>query len=117
VFVPFNLGAFVSWKLDPRVKVSLDSRYEVAYPPDLVEKYVAFYRGEEGSEEIVERFPTDCVLLERGSKAEALLNRTRPDKWVEVYKDDVYALYVRRSLAGQFRKVDNTGKDIVGQFP
>src|SRR5262249_5369267 len=32
LMVPFRIGAYVSWKLYPAVKVSVDSRYEVAYP-------------------------------------------------------------------------------------
>src|SRR5262249_44079595 len=32
LLVPFELGAYVSWKTDGRVKVSIDSRFEAAYP-------------------------------------------------------------------------------------
>ena len=28
VIVPFNVGAYISWKLYPAVKVNIDSRYE-----------------------------------------------------------------------------------------
>ena len=38
LMVPFRQGAYVSWRLYPAVKVSLDSRYEVAYPDAVVKQ-------------------------------------------------------------------------------
>ena len=42
LMVPFVAGSYVSWKLYPEVKVSLDSRYEVAYPVPAVRENVSF---------------------------------------------------------------------------
>src|SRR5262249_39408946 len=36
LMVPFRLGAYVSWKLYPAVKVSLDSRYEEVFSDEIV---------------------------------------------------------------------------------
>ena len=57
LMVPFNWGAYVSWRLYPGVKVSVDSRYEVAYPPASVEENVAFYRAEKGWQGVPRRAP------------------------------------------------------------
>ena len=46
--VPFEYGAYVSWKLYPAVRVSIDSRYEVAYPDWWVDEILRFYRAQPG---------------------------------------------------------------------
>jgi hypothetical protein len=40
LLTPFELGAFVSWKMYPDVHVSLDARFEVAYPHQVVADHV-----------------------------------------------------------------------------
>jgi hypothetical protein len=105
LMVPFDVGAFVSWNLYPNVKVSNDSRYEVAYPHGLVEEIVAFYRAETGWHATLHRYPTDAILVPRGSPLEKQLDGGGPDntcqRWLCVYRDCGYLLYVPESqLAG-----------------
>src|SRR5262249_43423399 len=40
VLVPFETGAYVSWKTDGHAKVSIDSRFEAAYAPKLLEEHL-----------------------------------------------------------------------------
>ncbi len=65
LITPFVEGAYVSWELWPDVKVSLDSRFDVAYQDGLLEEQERFYRMEAGWQEFLWRYPTDAVLLRR----------------------------------------------------
>lgn len=96
LFVPFVPGGYVSWRLHPHVKVSLDGRYEVAYQHGILEENVAFYRAEPGWEATLARYPTDLVLAPRSGPLAAALEE-RGD-WPRVYEDATYALYARPGL-------------------
>ena len=113
VMTPFEEGAFVSWRLYPAVKVGLDSRYEVAFVPGVAEQVWAFYAGTEGWSALLERYPTDLVLVKVSQPLSALLV-TRTD-WPLVYQDDVFQLFSRPGLA--LPQVDRRGVEIVGRFP
>ncbi len=119
LMVPFEIGAFVSWKLYPGVKVSFDSRYEVAYPPAFYDEIARFYACDEGWQQTLSRYPTDAILLPRGSRLEAMLpNLTEsPSRWRRVYQDDAYAVYTRSELAARLASADRSGEDIQGRFP
>ncbi len=70
--VPFHAGAYVSWEAHPHVKVSLDGRYEVAYQPHVYSEHRQFYQAEDGWQTIVERYPSDLVLIHREAKVAPL---------------------------------------------
>jgi hypothetical protein len=89
----FETGAYVSWKLYPDVKVSLDGRYEAAYPAAVFDDVLAFYRGERPAD-IVAKYAPDAVLLPPGSA----IVRDRLG-WRSVYDDGSFAVLVRPGLA------------------
>jgi hypothetical protein len=112
-FVPFVVGAFVSWKLHPRVKVSIDSRYEVAYPPERLLEHVAFYSAAPDWQAILARYPTDVVLVRHTDPVAGPL--ATQAVWRPVYQDDAFVLYARPGLFLPSRE----RRDIVllGSFP
>lgn len=93
----FENGAFVSWKLWPRVRVAFDSRYEVAYPPGALERNVAVYDAQSGWEEYLRQSRTDVVIVRRDYPLAAGLKAGH--HWRQVYTDDVFAVYGRPGLA------------------
>ncbi|MHC4949340.1 MAG: hypothetical protein ACYTG1_13990 [Planctomycetota bacterium] len=109
----YTAGSYVSWKLHPRVRVSLDSRYEVAYPPRLLDEHLAFYRAEDGWESMLDRYSHDLVLILRTAEVSPLM----PDVagWRRVYVDDAYELYARDGVALPER--DRRGDTLAGEFP
>ena len=123
LFVPFNLGAFVSWKLWPAVKVSIDSRYEVAYPPGALEQNLSFYYALDDWRQAVEQTPTDAILIPLDQPvAERLgeLQSPSPDGgggWTLCYQDQEFLLLVRSELAQHLPRVDNRKAKVVGRFP
>ncbi|TMA73655.1 MAG: hypothetical protein E6J72_19485 [Deltaproteobacteria bacterium] len=113
LFVPFEYGAYVSWMLYPSIKVSLDSRYEAAYPTTLLDEHLTLYGARPGWLTVLERYPTDAVLVPRGAPVEATL-ATDAD-WPRVYEDDAYTIFARSQLGLRF--VDDRGRRFVGRFP
>lgn len=112
--VPFLVGAFVAWKLNPAVRVSLDSRYEVAYPPEALQRNLDTYAARPGWEErMSEQSTTDAVLLPVDGPLAAALPSL--PGWTRVYRDDAFEIYLRpgRSLPA----ADRRGQVAVGTIP
>ena len=121
LFVPFNLGAFVSWKLYPNVKVSIDSRYEVAYPHGALEENFAFYNKLGNWENTLDRYPTDGLLIPRYFKFDSEVTQLTSEvgDWKLVYQDQEFLLLVRKGLASDLGLgfQDRSKDKIVGVFP
>lgn len=122
--VPYDAGAYVSWNLYPEVKVSMDSRFHMAYPAALVAENVKFYGAQKGWRPILLKYKTDAVLVPRWSKLEKAMAKSVADpqdpiaaRWKRVYVDDGYSLYERADLAGDTRLTDDRGKPLRGHFP
>ena len=113
VLVPFVAGAYVSWKLHPRVKVSIDSRYEAAYPPERLEEHVDFHSASPRWRAVLEAYPTDLVLVRSGSEIAARMATQTP--WALVYQDDAYSLFSRPGLG--LPVVDRRHQRLLGRFP
>ena len=112
VMVPFRAGAYVSWKLYPAVKVSMDSRYEVTYPDAWVERSFLFYEGADGWESTLASNPPDLVLTQRTAPIRSLLQNT---DWHSIYRDAEYELYARPGLA--LPVIDRNTTHFAGTFP
>jgi hypothetical protein len=123
LMVPYSTGAFISWRLYPQVKVSLDSRFEVAYPVSTVTESIRFYAAAKGWRETLAKYPSDAVLIPRGSKLEQVmekeggLSNKALFPWTCVYLDDGFSLYLRSDLAKRFPFTDRRGKPIPARFP
>jgi len=106
LMTPFTTGAFVSWHLYPNVKVSIDGRYEVAYAPGVFEDNVAFYDHKNDPRQILDKYPTDAVLVHRTCAVAKVLSNL--DGWKRAYRDDVFEIYARASL--NLPVLDRTGQ-------
>ncbi len=130
VLTPFQIGAYVSWELYPQVKVSLDSRYEVAYPDHLVTEHADFIkaRGDQW-QNLPNHYPTDLVLIPTSApvhdhidKLTSQASNLEPDQlkqaWKVVYRDDSYTILANERSAHQLPDVDRRNqvlKDRVGE--
>ena len=112
LMVPFAQGAYVSWKLFPAVKVSIDGRYEVAYSNQLVDRMFRFYAAEPGWEETLRAYPTDLVLVPRVTP---LARAIQESGWPKAYEDGEFELYARPGLNLPFS--DRTSQSFQGVFP
>ncbi|HEY3975297.1 MAG TPA: hypothetical protein VGM18_20005 [Candidatus Sulfotelmatobacter sp.] len=112
LMTPFRLGAYISWKLFPAVKVSLDSRYEVAYPDDVVQRVFTFYDARPGWRAMLDGSATDAVLVPRGAPVEKLMSGTN---WTRTYADQEFEIYVRPGIRLPFE--DWSAASFRGVFP
>jgi hypothetical protein len=113
VLVPFEMGAYISWKTDGRVKVSMDSRFEAAYPTELLAEHLDFFYTGPAWRAMLERYPHDLVLVARDMPVAPLM-REQPG-WTLVYEDDSFLLFARTRLGLPY--IDRRGQQIVGSFP
>jgi hypothetical protein len=113
LLVPFTVGAYVSWHLHPAVKVSIDGRYEVAYPTHLLAEHEAFYEAAAEWRAFVDKYPVDFALVPVDAPVAPLLGRD--DAWREVYADDAYLVFARTGLHAP--QVDRRGELPSGRFP
>jgi hypothetical protein len=112
LMTPFSYGAFVSWKLYPAVRVSMDSRYEVAYPGWWADESFRFYDSAPGWRNTLGRFGADLVLLR---PIDALAREISSSGWNRVYRDRSYEIYARPGL--NLPVVDLQGPVPAGEFP
>jgi hypothetical protein len=113
LMVPFTVGAYVSWKLYPRVRVSFDGRLEAAYPPQAAKENRDFYGAREGWHATLEKYPTDLVLAPSASRIASALSSGR--SWKPCYRDDAYAIFARPGL--ELPAADRRGVRIEATFP
>jgi hypothetical protein len=112
VMTAFEHGSYVTWRLFPAVKVSIDSRYETAFQPALVDESLRFYRAELDWRQTLAKYPTDLVLTLR----QAPVARELPGVgWKLVYVDDKFEIFARPDLSLTFR--DDSNKDFQDAFP
>ncbi len=63
--VPFRWGSYASWRLAPRIKVSMDGRYEETYPDATLEKNHAFFhRTGVDWDRLLREYRVDFIILE-----------------------------------------------------
>jgi hypothetical protein len=113
LMVPFTEGAYVTWHLHPRVKISLDGRFEVAFPPGALEESRTFYLARPGWRDVLARHPTDAVLVPVSRPASGAMREA--GIWPLAYQDDAYEVYVRPGLDLPAR--DARGVRFAGTFP
>jgi hypothetical protein len=125
LMVPFEAGAFISWKLYPYVRVSMDSRFEVAYYYESVVENKNFYAAIQDYQDIPLKYKTDAILVPSWSKIKMALeqntfkanNISLLNSWVQVYKDAAYSIYMDPKIAVQYPIVDLAQVTIKGVFP
>ena len=109
VVVQFATGAFVSWNLYPDVKVSIDSRYEAAYPEGSIEASFDFYDAKEGWQETLESHDSDAVIIPYHKPVLELVGDL--PGWHLIYKDPVYSVFSKHRPNSEPVIVDQTGFD------
>ncbi|MGD0059960.1 MAG: hypothetical protein ABSD58_11130 [Verrucomicrobiia bacterium] len=97
--VPFRWGSYASWRLAPRIKVSMDGRYEEIYPEETFKMNRAlFYKVGANWDELLRRFRVDFIIVELRT------TRLQPDDllargYEAVWSDATSALFARREVA------------------
>jgi hypothetical protein len=106
LMVPFSVGAFVSWNLYPDVKVSIDSRYEVAYPPGAIEESFDFYDAKGDWKKTLAKYETDLVLVPNFKPIKRGIDSMV--EWSLVYSDPMYSLFSNQKMKREPTVTDQT---------
>lgn len=120
LLTPFYAGSYVSWEMYPRVKVSLDGRYEVAYQDQVMPEHKQFSQGQGRWWELLDKYPTDAALIDKQwtvyplimqwFDAQGAVPQPTRQRWCMVYEDDAYALIAREHCG--LPRVDRTGQPL-----
>lgn len=115
IMVPYDWGSYVMWKLSPDVKVSFDSRYEVAYPTSRMDEDDRFYGAQSGWEEILSNpeHRTDVVLVRSDLKIVKPLETHLG--WRKAYSDPQFILFARDGIELSVLETNQPAPE--GQFP
>ncbi len=107
----FPWGHYLIWHTAPESKVFIDGRFDLLYPPRVIEDYATFRFAGPESSAVLARYPHDYVLLKPGTPAFNLMMH-RSD-WILVYRDTHAALFARADSAAA--KI--SGVPVAGQAP
>jgi hypothetical protein len=88
VLTHFEKGGYVMWKLYPAARVSMDGRYEVAYPEKTFDDLTSFHSAGPSWKQALAGFGTDVALVHRSDKVSKLMPSTG---WKRVYAQHVHA--------------------------
>ena len=104
--VPFHWGSYASWRLYPKIKVSMDGRYEAAYPESSYEMNRDFFakRGADWAR-LLQHHEVDFIMLELsapGLRPEDLAAKDFVTVWAQ---PGVSALLVRQRHAAALQKI------------
>jgi len=103
---PFGWGGYCAWRLYPRIKISMDGRYETTFPESTFEMNDDFY-GKRGTnwDRLIRDYPVDYVILEftqERLRPQDLLDHGYVLIWVT---EGHSALMARQKYADQLRRV------------
>lgn len=95
--VYFDWGDYAIWHLTPKLKVSIDTRREMAYSEQIYKENVRFMAGIGDWSRIIDDHPTYIALVKNASPTDNLL-KLRQD-WNEIYRDKVGVLYTHKEFS------------------
>ena len=97
--------------------MSIDSRYEVAYPHGAVEESVSFYNGVEGWQQRLTKYATDSILVPRLAPLTDHMQELEELGWELRYRDQSFLLFFPKERAASLPQSDRSADAIVGVFP
>jgi hypothetical protein len=114
----FEWGSYVLWHMGDVFKVYIDPRGELVYTDQQEGDYAKFFYGMEGSEQLLEAYPHDYVLMGVNTKGADVVRKD--PRWHLLYSDQTAALFGRASLPDEgpvVRNVSSKGKPADTYFP
>ena len=91
--VHFDWGDYAIWHLTPGIKVSLDTRREMAYSEQIYKVNVRYILGIGDWAALLDDYPTVMALVKSASPTDNLMKQQQD--WVRIHQDEVSVLYAR----------------------
>ena len=97
LLLDMTYGSYAAYKLYPNNKIFMDGRYEEVYAPDLLIELKNFFTmSGENFDEILTKYPTDIILLQKDNTEK--LSKYLVDKaWQVIYSDEYFVVWVRKN--------------------
>ncbi len=92
----FEWGSYVLWHMGDAFKVYIDPRGELVYTDKQEGDYARFFYGMPGSEQLLDAYPHDYVLMGVHTKGADLVRKNL--HWEVMYEDDTAVLFKRVPL-------------------
>jgi len=87
----YSWGEYLIWHEWPRSRVFIDSRYETAYPKQVMSDYLTFFFDHPGADKVLTSYRHDYVLVPPKSGAYRVTARSR--HWKLIYQDPMSTLF------------------------
>jgi len=102
LWTPLHWGAYALFHLYPNIKVSIDGRWAMLYPHNVMQDNMDFaYNGTNGRwKKLLEKYGADFALVEAGNPAIQEMNQDK--NWVWGFREETCQLLVKKELAFQF---------------
>ncbi|HXI84232.1 MAG TPA: hypothetical protein VNL17_09095 [Verrucomicrobiae bacterium] len=102
--VPFRWGSYASWRLAPRIKVSMDGRYEETYPDATFEMNQRFFhRTGTDWDRLLREYRVDFIILELRTTQLSPAD-LRAHGYEVIRADDTSVLLARSEFAPRLRE-------------
>lgn len=92
ILVNFGLGSYVSYKLYPNNLIFMDGRYEEVYFDYMIPLLKKFYLVTPYWDEVLEKFPPDCIILENYYPIYNVLKNSKD--WKVVYESKIFGVFL-----------------------
>jgi len=97
LWVPLHFGGYVLFHLYPDIKVSIDGRWAMVYPRQIMEDNMIFaFKGMEGKwKQLLEKYGANLALVETGNPAMKEMDKDLD--WVWIFSDTTGKLLIKKS--------------------
>lgn len=93
IFLPFEWGEYVIWKLYPDCKISIDGRFRTVYPQGVIDDHFKVGNDKSRWEKLLNKYPTDIILTRQSLFFHRLISTQR--EWIYVYSDPLSIIFVK----------------------
>ncbi len=104
----FEWGSYLLWHMGDAFKVYIDPRGELVFTDKQEGDYARFFYGMPGSEQLLDAYPHDYVLMGVHTKGADLVRKD--PRWHLLYSDQTAALFGRVAIPGVGPVVGNVGE-------
>ena len=102
VLCEFAWGEYLIWQLYPSSRVFIDSRYDMVYPPRVINDDLTFFFDRPGAAAVLRAYPHGFVMIPPRCRAYGLVRHAAD--WTLIYQDSDAALFARAdSAAARFK--------------
>ncbi|MDR1327911.1 MAG: hypothetical protein LBJ74_05850 [Heliobacteriaceae bacterium] len=101
ILTNFGLGSYVSYKLYPHNLIFMDGRYEEVYHDFMVPLLKKFYLVTPGWDEVLQKFPPDCMIIEKYYPVYNVLKKSKD--WQLVYEGPVFGVFVKPAAKKEYK--------------